>query len=64
MDQPQTSTTSVQEKWASSNQALRTLMLDAISYSRSFAKISWSKLPHLVRQNLQNKKWENQSLSS
>lgn len=54
-----TKTIPAQDKWATADETTRSFMLDLISYSRSFAKTSWRKLPYLIRTNLEKKSWTN-----
>jgi hypothetical protein len=46
-----------QVKWATSDQFTREKMLSLIGWPSCFAKISWKKLPHMVKVNLGGKRW-------
>jgi hypothetical protein len=46
-----------QEKWSTADTFTRQQMLSAIGYPSSYATVSWKRLPHLVRVNLENKTW-------
>jgi hypothetical protein len=46
---------SAQEQWAQSDTVARERLLITIGYSTSFAKTGWSKLPYLLKDNLQRR---------
>ena len=50
-------TVTAQEKWASADKFAREKMLGLIGWSASFASASWKKLPHMVKVNLESKRW-------
>lgn len=54
-----TRTLSAEEKWREGgmNPKIRLEMLRAVNSSESFAKLSWSKLPYILKTNLSSKTW-------
>lgn len=52
-------TVTAQELWTSGgmDHSIRHEMLDTIGHSRSFASLSWKKLGHITKVNLESRTW-------
>jgi hypothetical protein len=48
---------SAQQKWSESDKFARERMLQSIGWPSCFARESWSRLKHVIQENLNRKTW-------